>query len=211
MKGSSDSFTAASPYRRAPIQNKPRPVFTTEYWKSRCPPRNRSRIADRFRLSPTANRLRQKRSRQRRTRNRRRKKGDWDSPGDPSRLVQPSHRQGSIRRSEQRRLDCCRGQLPDLDSLFLDAPCRQGHHTTFFENSRVLLGACIRRRSSDANRNHDSYRSRDSDRCALRTTMRDHSIQANEIGVAVKDGVVTLTGTVDTYLRSGRPKRPPIG
>ena len=24
--------------------------------------------------------------------------------------------------------------------------------------------------------------------------------QANEIGVAVKDGVVTLTGTVDTYL-----------
>ncbi len=29
----------------------------------------------------------------------------------------------------------------------------------------------------------------------------DHSIQANEIGVAVKDGVVTLTGTVDTYLR----------
>ena len=38
----------------------------------------------------------------------------------------------------------------------------------------------------------------------------DHSIQANEIGVAVKDGVVTLTGTVDTYLRSGRRKRPPI-
>jgi osmotically-inducible protein OsmY len=29
----------------------------------------------------------------------------------------------------------------------------------------------------------------------------DHSIQANEIGVAVKDGVVTLTGTVDTYLK----------
>jgi len=29
----------------------------------------------------------------------------------------------------------------------------------------------------------------------------DHSIQANEIGVAVKDGVATLTGTVDTYLK----------
>jgi osmotically-inducible protein OsmY len=29
----------------------------------------------------------------------------------------------------------------------------------------------------------------------------DHSIQANEIGVAVKEGVVTLTGTVDTYLK----------
>src|ERR1700761_8911766 len=29
----------------------------------------------------------------------------------------------------------------------------------------------------------------------------DSSIQANEIGVAVKDGVVTLTGTVDTYLK----------
>ena len=29
----------------------------------------------------------------------------------------------------------------------------------------------------------------------------DHSVQANEIGVAVKDGVVTLTGTVDTYLK----------
>ena len=29
----------------------------------------------------------------------------------------------------------------------------------------------------------------------------DHSMQANEIGVAVKDGVVTLTGTVDTYLK----------
>ena len=29
----------------------------------------------------------------------------------------------------------------------------------------------------------------------------DYSIQANEIGVAVKDGVVTLTGTVDTYLK----------
>ena len=29
----------------------------------------------------------------------------------------------------------------------------------------------------------------------------DYSIQANEIGVAVKEGVVTLTGTVDTYLK----------
>jgi osmotically-inducible protein OsmY len=29
----------------------------------------------------------------------------------------------------------------------------------------------------------------------------DPSIQANEIGVAVKEGVVTLTGTVDTYLK----------
>ncbi|MCU1223987.1 MAG: Transport-associated protein [Edaphobacter sp.] len=29
----------------------------------------------------------------------------------------------------------------------------------------------------------------------------DHSVQANEIGVAVKNGVVTLTGTVDTYLK----------
>ena len=29
----------------------------------------------------------------------------------------------------------------------------------------------------------------------------DYGIQANEIGVAVKDGVVTLTGTVDTYLK----------
>ncbi|MCU1253066.1 MAG: Transport-associated protein [Edaphobacter sp.] len=32
----------------------------------------------------------------------------------------------------------------------------------------------------------------------------DSSIQANEIGVAVKDGVVTLTGTVDTYLKKWR-------
>ena len=32
----------------------------------------------------------------------------------------------------------------------------------------------------------------------------DHSVQANEIGVAVKDGVVTLTGTVDTYLKKWR-------
>jgi osmotically-inducible protein OsmY len=29
----------------------------------------------------------------------------------------------------------------------------------------------------------------------------DHTVQANEIGVAVKDGVVTLTGTVDSYLK----------
>src|SRR5690349_11720086 len=29
----------------------------------------------------------------------------------------------------------------------------------------------------------------------------DRSIEANEIGVAVKDGIVTLTGTVDTYLK----------
>jgi osmotically-inducible protein OsmY len=32
----------------------------------------------------------------------------------------------------------------------------------------------------------------------------DSSIQANEIGVAVKDSVVTLTGTVDTYLKKWR-------
>jgi osmotically-inducible protein OsmY len=32
----------------------------------------------------------------------------------------------------------------------------------------------------------------------------DHSVQASEIGVAVKDGVVTLTGTVDTYLKKWR-------
>jgi osmotically-inducible protein OsmY len=32
----------------------------------------------------------------------------------------------------------------------------------------------------------------------------DQSVQANEIGVAVKDGVVTLTGTVDTYLKKWR-------
>jgi osmotically-inducible protein OsmY len=32
----------------------------------------------------------------------------------------------------------------------------------------------------------------------------DHRVQANEIGVAVKDGVVTLTGTVDTYLKKWR-------
>ena len=32
----------------------------------------------------------------------------------------------------------------------------------------------------------------------------DHSVQANEIGVAVKNGVVTLTGTVDTYLKKWR-------
>jgi osmotically-inducible protein OsmY len=32
----------------------------------------------------------------------------------------------------------------------------------------------------------------------------DSSVQASEIGVAVKDGVVTLTGTVDTYLKKWR-------
>jgi osmotically-inducible protein OsmY len=32
----------------------------------------------------------------------------------------------------------------------------------------------------------------------------DHRVQANEIGVAVKDGVVTLTGTVDTFLKKWR-------
>ena len=32
----------------------------------------------------------------------------------------------------------------------------------------------------------------------------DSSVPANEIGVAVKDGVVTLTGTVDTYLKKWR-------
>jgi osmotically-inducible protein OsmY len=29
----------------------------------------------------------------------------------------------------------------------------------------------------------------------------DHTVEANEIGVAVKDGVVTLTGKVDSYLK----------
>jgi osmotically-inducible protein OsmY len=32
----------------------------------------------------------------------------------------------------------------------------------------------------------------------------DQSVQPNEIGVIVKDGVVTLTGTVDTYLKKWR-------
>jgi osmotically-inducible protein OsmY len=32
----------------------------------------------------------------------------------------------------------------------------------------------------------------------------DHSVQANEIGVAVKGGVVTLTGSVDTYFKKWR-------
>jgi osmotically-inducible protein OsmY len=32
----------------------------------------------------------------------------------------------------------------------------------------------------------------------------DSSVKANEIGVSVKDGVVTLTGTVDTYLQKWR-------
>jgi osmotically-inducible protein OsmY len=32
----------------------------------------------------------------------------------------------------------------------------------------------------------------------------DHSVHANEIGVAVKDGVVTLTGKVDSYLKKWR-------
>jgi osmotically-inducible protein OsmY len=32
----------------------------------------------------------------------------------------------------------------------------------------------------------------------------DSSVQANEIGVAVKDGVVTLSGVVDTYLKKWR-------
>jgi osmotically-inducible protein OsmY len=32
----------------------------------------------------------------------------------------------------------------------------------------------------------------------------DPQIKANEIGVSVKDGVVTLTGTVDTYLKKWR-------
>jgi osmotically-inducible protein OsmY len=32
----------------------------------------------------------------------------------------------------------------------------------------------------------------------------DHSVPANEIGVAVKNGVVTLTGTVDTFLKKWR-------
>jgi osmotically-inducible protein OsmY len=32
----------------------------------------------------------------------------------------------------------------------------------------------------------------------------DDRVHANEIGVAVKDGVVTLTGTVDTYMKKWR-------
>ena len=35
----------------------------------------------------------------------------------------------------------------------------------------------------------------------------DARVLPNEIGVAVKDGVVTLTGWVDSYTRSGRPKK----
>jgi len=32
----------------------------------------------------------------------------------------------------------------------------------------------------------------------------DPSVPPNEIGVVVKDGVVTLTGTVDTYMKKWR-------
>jgi len=32
----------------------------------------------------------------------------------------------------------------------------------------------------------------------------NHTVQASEIGVAVKNGVVTLTGTVDTYVKKWR-------
>ncbi|HTF64955.1 MAG TPA: BON domain-containing protein [Edaphobacter sp.] len=32
----------------------------------------------------------------------------------------------------------------------------------------------------------------------------DPQVQANEIGVAVKDGIVTLTGWVDSYLKKWR-------
>ena len=35
----------------------------------------------------------------------------------------------------------------------------------------------------------------------LRELAYDASVQANEIGVAVKDGIVTLTGTVDSFLK----------
>ena len=34
----------------------------------------------------------------------------------------------------------------------------------------------------------------------------DPSVPANEIGVVVNDGVVTLTGTVDTYMKKWRPE-----
>ena len=39
----------------------------------------------------------------------------------------------------------------------------------------------------------------------------DARVRPNEIGVAVKDGVVTLTGWVDPTPRSGPPRRPPTG
>jgi osmotically-inducible protein OsmY len=36
----------------------------------------------------------------------------------------------------------------------------------------------------------------------------DARVQPNEVGVIVKDGVVTLTGWVDSYLKNGLPKKP---
>ena len=39
----------------------------------------------------------------------------------------------------------------------------------------------------------------------------DLSAAAKDIGVAVKDGVVTLTGTVDTYLNKWKAEQAAIG
>ncbi len=36
----------------------------------------------------------------------------------------------------------------------------------------------------------------------------DTRVQPNEIGVAVKDGIVTLTSWVDSYLKKSLPRRP---
>jgi osmotically-inducible protein OsmY len=35
----------------------------------------------------------------------------------------------------------------------------------------------------------------------------DARVQPNEIGVAVKDGIVTLIGWVDSYTKNGPPRR----
>jgi osmotically-inducible protein OsmY len=72
----------------------------------------------------------------------------------------------------------------------------------FLENSRVLLEACRHKKEGVQMPTATMTRTdREIQTDVLSELRWDHSIQANEIGVAVKDGVVTLTGTVDTYLK----------
>jgi osmotically-inducible protein OsmY len=71
----------------------------------------------------------------------------------------------------------------------------------FFENSRVLRACRHKKEIVQMPTATMTRTDREIQTDVLSELRWDHSIQANEIGVAVKDGVVTLTGTVDTYLK----------